>query len=305
LFSSGLIGQSWAMLFASSGYEIKLFDSHQSQVENALSNIEEQLHFLEKEGLLRGELSRQEQRERISSCSLLEDCVKDSFYIQECVPERLETKKRVWSEIDKLADSTTIFASSTSSLLPSNISQHLQNKNRFLVVHPTNPPYYAPLVELIPAPWTDDDVVPTTKSLMLQVGQVPVILKKEIDGFALNRIQYSILGEAWRLINDDVISAEDLDKVMSSGLGVRYAFMGPLETAYLNADGMHSYYERYGDMIYALQNSFGPPLKMQGETGDKIQKELEKYSCPVSEIPLRRQWRDKRLVALAKLKKEL
>jgi L-gulonate 3-dehydrogenase len=63
----------------------------------------------------------------------------------------------------------------------------------------TNPPFYAPLVEVIPAPWTDPEVVVKTKELLTEIGQVPVIVKKEIDGFVLNRIQYSIIGECWRL----------------------------------------------------------------------------------------------------------
>ncbi|XP_050393223.1 lambda-crystallin [Patella vulgata] len=305
IIGSGLIGQSWAMLFASAGYQVKIYDVDVEQVKKALQNIEQQLLDLQEQGLLRGNLNKQEQRERITAVSTIGDCVKGAFYIQECVPERLDIKKGVWGEVDKIVNVDVIMASSSSSLLPSKISDGLKHRNRFLVSHPTNPPFYAPLVEIIPAPWTDDDVVPTTKSLLERIGQVPVVLKKEIDGFVLNRIQYSIIGEAWRLINDDIISAEDLDKVMSTGLGVRYAFMGPLETAYLNADGMKSYIERYAEMVYRIQKSFGQPLPMGGETGDKIHKELESYVCPVECLAERRQWRDKRLAALAKLKKEM
>lgn len=70
----------------------------------------------------------------------------------------------------------------------------------YAILFQTNPPFYAPLVELVPSPWVDSDVVPKTKSIMEKLGQVPVVLKKEIDGFVLNRIQYAIFKESWRLI---------------------------------------------------------------------------------------------------------
>lgn len=72
---------------------------------------------------------------------------------------------------------------------------------------------------------------------MSEVGQKPVTLSREIEGFALNRIQYAILGESWRLISEGILSVKDIDSVMSDGLGMRYAFLGPMETTHLNAEG--------------------------------------------------------------------
>ena len=72
---------------------------------------------------------------------------------------------------------------------------------------------------------------------MQEVGQKPVVLSREIEGFALNRIQYAILCECWRLIDANILSVQDIDSVMSDGLGMRYAFLGPMETAHLNAEG--------------------------------------------------------------------
>lgn len=72
---------------------------------------------------------------------------------------------------------------------------------------------------------------------MSEVGQKPVLLSREIEGFALNRIQYAILCESWRLIDAGILSVKDVDSVMSDGLGMRYAFLGPMEVAHLNAEG--------------------------------------------------------------------
>lgn len=75
---------------------------------------------------------------------------------------------------------------------------------------------------------------------MSEAGQKPVVLSREIEGFALNRIQYAILSECWRLIDAGILSVKDIDSVMSDGLGPRYAFLGPMETAHLNAEGMQT-----------------------------------------------------------------
>ncbi|XP_052711237.1 lambda-crystallin-like [Crassostrea angulata] len=304
IVGSGLIGHSFAMIYAASGYRVRIYDIKPEQVQHALSTIDEQLEHLAKNGLLRGKLTVKEQRSLITGTNDLAECVKDAFFIQECVYEDLDLKRGVHGKIDGLCKDGVIIASSASALIPSLISQNLKHKNRFIVCHPTNPPFYAPLVEVIPAPWTDPDVVVTTKQLLAETGQVPVIVKKEIDGFVLNRIQYSIIGECWRLYEEGVMSVEDIDKVMSEGLGRRYAFMGPLETAYLNADGMYNYGDKYREMIYRVQCTFGAPRKMEGPTLDKIQNELTSR-IPLDQLNERRKWRDIRLASLQKLKNDL
>ncbi|XP_062575253.1 lambda-crystallin-like [Saccostrea cucullata] len=304
IIGSGLIGHSFAMLYAAAGYRVRMYDIKPEQVQHALSIIDDQLEHLAENGLLRGKLTIKEQRSLITGTNDFTECVKDAFFIQECVNERLELKREVHAKIDPICRKDAIISSSASALVPSLISEGLSNKNRFIVCHPTNPPFYAPLVEVIPAPWTDPEVVVTTKELMTEIGQVPVLVKKEIDGFVLNRIQYAIIGECWRLYEEGVMSAEDIDKVMSEGLGRRYAFMGPLETAFLNADGMHSYGDRYRDMIYRVQSSFGPPKKMEGPTLEKIHNEIA-ARIPLDKLHERRKWRDIRLASLQKLKNEL
>lgn len=94
-----------------------------------------------------------------------------------------------------------------------------------------------PAVELVPSPWTDSGIVSKTIAILKEIGQKPVVCKKEIYGFALSRMQQAIINECWRLIQDDVMSVEDVDAVMSEGLGMRYAFLGVFETCHLNADG--------------------------------------------------------------------
>ena len=170
----------------------------------------------------------------------------------------MELKKKVWSKIDELiTDPNTILASSSSCIVPSKISADLRHKNQFMVAHPVNPPYHAPMVELVPASWTREEIRDRSRAIMKEVGQVPVSLSREVPGFILNRMQYALLNECFRLVLDDVVSADDLDVVMRDGLGLRYAFMGPMETIHLNAMGLKKYCETYGETISNVSKTMG------------------------------------------------
>ncbi|GFY57308.1 lambda-crystallin homolog [Trichonephila inaurata madagascariensis] len=304
IVGSGFIGRGWAMLFASVGYEVKLFDVEPSKIDDALADIKIQLNILEEKGDLRGHLLASEQFSLISRCDSLKQCVEDSIHVQECVFENVDLKRKVFKEMDAFASNNVVLCSSTSCFPASSFSEDLVHKAQVIVGHPVNPPYYVPLVEVIPAPWTDPDVVTRTKSLMTDIGQRPVILKKEVPGFAVNRIQYALLDECWRIFRDGIMSVEDIDTSMHEGLGLRYAFIGPLETCHLNADGMLDYCNRYGQGIYKVSETFGPNPKMEGELAEKVHEEISKIS-PVENLVERRRWRDARLTALARMKRIL
>lgn len=275
-----------------------------SKVDAALDDIKEQLQKLENTGYLRGSLTAAEQFKLISKCLSLEECVKDSIHIQECVFENVDLKKKVFKELDSVASNDVVLCSSTSCFPASSFSEGLVHKSQVIVGHPVNPPYYVPLVELVPAPWTDPSVLTRTKNLMIEIGQKPVVLKKEIAGFALNRIQYALIDECWRMVKNGIMSVEDVDTSMCEGLGLRYAFIGPLETCHLNADGMLDYCKKYGEGIYKVSNTFGPNPRMEGELAEYVNEEMCKLS-PLETIAERRKWRDARLTALAKMKRIL
>jgi 3-hydroxyacyl-CoA dehydrogenase len=154
-----------------------------------------------------------------------------------------------------------------------------------------------PLVELCPAPWTDTAATAYARDLLVQAGQVPATVQKEVDGFALNRLQGALLAEAFRLLADNVITPADLDALVKHGLGLRWSFMGPLETIDLNAPGgLADYCTRYGPLYAAMQQQM-KPLAWDAALVDRLH-DARRAELPANMHPVRQEWRDRRLMAL-------
>ncbi|KAK3569170.1 hypothetical protein QTP86_025988 [Hemibagrus guttatus] len=307
---SGLIGRSWAMVFISGGYRVKIYDNQPGQASRAIAEIRKQVEELQDAQMLRGKLSASEQLSLLSSHDDLSQALEGAFFVQECVFEDLQAKQTVFQAVENHVSEDTILSSSTSCLMPSNVFSLVQNPKRCIISHPVNPPYYVCLVELVPHPETLPTAMDMAFELMTEVGQAPVRLRKEIDGFALNRVQYAIIAECWRLVEDNVISVKDIDLVMSEGLGMRYAFIGPIETMHLNAPngnsipGLEDYLGRYREGIRRVLSSFGPIPEFDGEVAARINKEIcELIPSDQEHLSARRERRDQLLMGLAKLKK--
>uniref|UniRef100_A0A8C6R3Z6 Crystallin, lambda 1 n=1 Tax=Nannospalax galili TaxID=1026970 RepID=A0A8C6R3Z6_NANGA len=292
----GLIGRSWAMLFASGGFKVKLYDIEQQQITNALETIRKEMKWLEQSGSLKGSLSAEQQLSLISGCGNLAEAVEGTMHIQECVPENLELKKKIFAQLDRIVDDRVILSSSSSCLLPSKLFVGLAHVKQCIVAHPVNPPYYVPLVELVPHPETAPATMDRTHALMRKIGQTPVRVLREIEGFVLNRLQYAIISEAWRLVEEGIVSANDLDLVMSDGLGMRYAFIGPLETMHLNAEGINSYILGRVFLLHVLFVFL--PLSFSQDMCMKVPDDP-------GHLDARRQWRDDCLMRLAQLKRQV
>ncbi|XP_028846202.1 lambda-crystallin homolog isoform X1 [Denticeps clupeoides] len=305
IVGSGLIGRSWAMVFLSGGYKVKIYDNQPGQAAKAIMEIRKQLEELQQSHMLRGSLSATEQLALLSSHDDLALALEGAFFVQESIFEDLEAKQSVFKALETHVGEGVVLSSSTSCLMPSNVFSRVQNRTRCIVSHPVNPPYYVRLVELVPHPETLPTVVDLAYSLMTEVGQAPVRLNKEIDGFALNRVQYAIIAESWRLVKDGIISVKDIDLVMSEGLGMRYAFIGPMETMHLNApEGLEDYLQRYRQGIRRVLATFGPIPEFAGEEAAAINKEIgELIPGDQEHLSARRERRDQLLMGLSKLKK--
>jgi L-gulonate 3-dehydrogenase len=301
VIGAGLIGRSWAIVFSRAGFSVNLWDPFPHQTTAAMAFIAERLPELRQAGLLADE--PEIVLARINPMASMWEAVKDVVHVQENGPEQVPAKQALFAELDRAAKPDVVLASSTSGIPASAFTETLKNRGRCLVAHPVNPPYLVPLVELCPAPWTDADVLERTRKLMRRAGQVPATVKKEMDGFALNRLQGALLAEAFRLIADDVISPADLDALVKHGLGLRWSFMGPLETIDLNAPGgLKDYCERYGPLYAKLQDQ-AVPLNWDEALINRLH-DARRDELPLNMTPVRQEWRDRRLMALLAHKAE-
>jgi L-gulonate 3-dehydrogenase len=292
---AGLIGRAWSIVFARAGFEVALWDKFPAAVDAARDFIAERLPELRQVGLLRD--APEEVMMRIHPTATLQEALAGAEYVQENGPERLPEKQALFAELDRLAAPETVLASSTSGIPASAFTELLPGRARCLVAHPVNPPYLIPLVELCPAPWTAPETVAKARALMTNAGQVPATVAKEMDGFALNRLQGALLAEAFRLIADEVISPADLDALVKHGLGLRWSFMGPLETIDLNAPGgLADYCERYGPLYAKMQQQM-TPLEWDAALVGRVQA-ARRAELPANMQPIRQEWRDRRLMAL-------
>ena len=301
IIGAGLIGRGWAIVFARAGHEVALYDADAQALKTNLAVIRRALKDLRAARIVREAPDRIYRR--IRTAASLEDALAGADYAQENVREALAAKKEIFAAMDILARPGTILASSTSTIPASAFTKGLKGRNRCLVAHPVNPPHLVPLVELCPAPWTSKRVLARARALHESVGQVPITVKKEIQGFILNRLQASVLNEALSLFADGYASAADIDKTMRDGLGLRWSLMGPFETIDLNAPGgVADYAARYGQVMYE-QVCSQAPRRWKKEVIARLARE-RRAALPASDLAQRQAWRDRRLMALAAHKRE-
>ncbi|MFN3746185.1 MAG: 3-hydroxyacyl-CoA dehydrogenase [Hyphomicrobiaceae bacterium] len=300
LVGVGLIGRAWANVFARAGWDVVMWDANPEATAAAPQLVAESLHDLARHGLV---TDPEKAAARLRTASTLEEAVKGVDLVQESGPERLEDKLAIWARLDAAAAPQTVLASSTSAIVASLFTANLAGRSRCLVAHPVNPPHLVPIVELCGAPWTSKETVARARSLYSSVGQVPIEVKKEIDGFILNRLQIALLTEAFRLVDEGYVTPQDLDHTIADGLGLRWSFMGPFETIELNAPkGMADYCERYGDWFRRYMKDLPKPAVWEEANWHRVVEAWGPAPAP-EKIAEKSLWRNERLAALAAHKK--
>ncbi|ESY78745.1 3-hydroxyacyl-CoA dehydrogenase [Mesorhizobium sp. LNHC221B00] len=303
IVGSGFIGRAWAISFARAGHDVRMWDQSPAATDGARDYIEGVLGDLSSNDLLRGQ-SVDTVLGRIAIAAELEEALAGAIHVQENTPENLDVKREVFSLIDSLAGPQTVIASSTSALLPSKFTDHLQGRHRCLVVHPINPPYLIPAAEVVPAPWTSAETLERTRAFLIDAGHAPLVMKRELDGFIMNRLQGALLEEAFRLVADGYASVEDVDIGIRDGLALRWSFMGPFETIDLNAPGgVRDYVDRYQGIYSNIFPQMLRRVDWAGEVMATVEAERSKR-LPRENLGGRQVWRDRRLMALAAHKKK-
>ena len=201
---SGLIGRAWAMIFARAGWTVRLYDAAPGVAEAAIGLCATGLQDLAAAGLCD---DPQAAAARIDAKPSLAEAVSGVDFVQENGPEDQAVKQTLFAELDRLTPADAIIASSSSAIRVSLFTEALPGRARCLIGHPVNPPHLIPLVELSGAPWTAPDTIARARAIYAEIGQVPIAVLKEIEGFILNRLQGVLLAESFRLVEEGLCLA--------------------------------------------------------------------------------------------------
>jgi 3-hydroxyacyl-CoA dehydrogenase len=297
---AGLVGRGWAIVFAREGHPVRLFDVTPEKIAEALEVIERNLAVLASHRLI---ANPDEIRGRITGTTDLAEALREVLWVQECVFEKLAIKSEIFEALDEKAPADATLASSTSTFPGSAFTAALRGRHRCLVAHPINPPYLVPLVEIVPTPWTAPETTEGARAFMASLQQVPIVLRREVPGFIVNRLQVALLSEAFRLVEDDVIGAVDLDRAIADGLGLRWAFMGPFETIDLNAPGgIRDYVQRFGQPYYEIAVEQAQARRWDEPLISKVENERRQV-LSADQLQARQRWRDLYLMSIVANKK--
>jgi carnitine 3-dehydrogenase len=298
---SGLIGQGWATLFAAGEYTVTMQDLTDDKLERAVRQVNSNLGFLEENNRLPPGAAGAAYR-RIRTTTNLEEALNNADYVQESVPDNYEAKKKIFRQMDALAPSGAILASSSSGLLMSEIQKVAARPERCLLVHPFLPVHLLPLVEVVGGDQTTPETVRITCGLMQKIGKTPVRLKKEVSGYIVNRLQAAVLREAIDLVANGVASAEEVDRAFCAGMGMRDPFIGPLLRAYLAGDGIESFIENYAASYRVRWESMAAWTEISPPQRDALVKSVKDMAVVRgNELENIKNWRDKMLIEILKL----
>jgi 3-hydroxyacyl-CoA dehydrogenase len=189
----------------------------------------------------------------------LQTAIRNASIIQESGPENLEIKQALWKEVEEHAPKDALLWSSTSGIPASQQSASMTDKSRLLVVHPYNPPHIMPLLELVSSPQTSPSVIERTQKFWRERGRVPIHIKKELTGFVSNRLAFALLREAIHLVDSGVVSVAELDSIVETSMGPRWAVAGPFKSYHAGGGvgGLEGFFKNIGGTVQACWEDSG------------------------------------------------
>ena len=259
LVGAGRMGRGLAVVFAFAGHDVALIDLKErpadqfaSLAKEAESEVIATLGTLARLGLCAADQAPAiAARVRVVPLSEAGAVLPDAGFIFEGVPEVLEQKRAALALVSRLAGPRPIIASTTSTILVDDLAEAIEHRERFLNAHWLNPPYLMPLVELSAGKATGAEAVQTLRSLLDGIGKVTVLCAAT-PGYIVPRIQALAMNEAARMVEEGVASAEEIDKAVKYGFGLRFAVLGLLEFIDWGGGDILYYASRY--LTQALGN---------------------------------------------------
>jgi 3-hydroxyacyl-CoA dehydrogenase len=305
MIGAGTMGAGMGMCYAQAGYEVVLYDVKAEQLAWALERIGNSQAVFVEEGLISAEAA-EAARARISTATDLAEALDGVQFVLEAAPEKLDLKQKLFREMEGLCPADTILATNTSGLSITAIASVCDFPERVGGQHWANPAEIVPLVEVIRGEKTSDETLEAIYRVTEKLGKVPVRVQKDVPGFASNRLQFAVLREALHLVAEGIVSAEDVDRTLKNGVGFRYPWLGPLETADLGGlDTFHSVAKYLLPALSTMQATpaFFDRLIEEGKLGIKTGEGFYPYQPDDRDEILRR--RDLYFIRQLKLLREI
>lgn len=296
---AGLMGASMAQIFAKYDYIVTLYDIFEAGIEKG----KELIRINQMASIEEGDLTKEASMQLLSNISYSMDmeCFRSADYVIEAIVENMDVKKKFWSSVSEITSEDAVLTSNTSGLSITGIGESVKNPERFAGMHWVNPPHIIPLVEVIAGDETAEETLTIVKEVAESIHKMPVLVKKDVNGFILNRLQFSVLREALYIVENGIASPEDVDNVMKYGLGMRYAAIGPFETVDLG--GLDTFYKVGSYLFRELSDQKEVPALLEkiyqnGDYGTKTGKGFYDYSNGKAENAIEK--RDKDFIKLSK-----
>jgi enoyl-CoA hydratase / 3-hydroxyacyl-CoA dehydrogenase len=218
VLGSGIMGHGIAQVSAMAGYHVTLRDIDRSLLDKALEKVKWSLNkLIEKQKLT--QIEAEKIFHRITPEISLELSLKDADLLIEAVPENLELKRKVYADVDKYAEEKTMYASNTSTLPITEMAALTRRPERFIGLHFFNPPQLMRLVEVIPGRNTNQYTIDTALDFVTRVGKEPVLCRKDVAGFIVNRIFIPLVHEAAYCLEADAVSMTQIDSAVKYKMG--------------------------------------------------------------------------------------
>ena len=265
VFGGGLMGTGIGQIFAGKGFNVTIYDVIPSAESQALQKIESNLKIMLENGI-GSEETITSTLEKIIITDDLKTATQAADLVIESIPENMEMKQNLFKDLDQLCKPHAILATNTSVMSITEIAQKVRNKERVLGTHFWNPPFLIPLVEVIKAEHTSDDVMTQIMDLLKIIGKHPVRVKKDVPGFVANRLQHALWREAISIVERGIADAATVDESIKYGFGLRLPVLAPME----NADMVGT------DLTLAIHSYLLKHLENSTEPSPLLQKKVEK-----------------------------
>jgi 3-hydroxybutyryl-CoA dehydrogenase/5-formyl-3-hydroxy-2-methylpyridine 4-carboxylate dehydrogenase len=245
---SGTMGPGIAAGFARNGFETRVFDVKEEQLDKAKGAVDFVCQTLIRGGFMT-EAEAETTKGNLTYTLDLAAALNGADYVVETVPEKKEIKQSVFRQIEDHVRDDTIIASNTSGIPITQLAEVCRIPSRVAGMHYSNPPHLIPVIEVIRGEQTSPETLAAVTEVSKRIGMIPAQVDRDVPGFVENRILYAIMRESLNLLDEGVASAEAIDTIAKWGIGYKLAVIGPLElldvagldiytsvASYLNAD---------------------------------------------------------------------